>query len=73
MLEQFVNDRLAHGRGYFTREEALSAFTSTPVALSAALTRQVKKGRLANPIRAHFLEIPQSAKIPRALTARTSP
>ena len=49
MLEQFVNNRLAHGRGYFTREEALSAFTSTPVALSAALTRQVKKGRLQSP------------------------
>jgi predicted transcriptional regulator of viral defense system len=44
-----------HGRAYFSRGEALSALTSTPVALSAALTRQIRKGRLANPRQGFYI------------------
>jgi predicted transcriptional regulator of viral defense system len=54
-LEQFFTDRLAQGRGYFSRKDALSALGSTPVALSAALTRQIKKGRLASPRQGFYL------------------
>lgn len=55
MLEQFLAERLAQGRAYFSRQDALSALASTPVALSAALTRQIKKGSLANPKRGFYL------------------
>lgn len=54
-LEQFLGERLAQGRAYFSRQDALSALASTPVALSAALTRQVKKGSLVNPKRGFYL------------------
>lgn len=48
-LEQLVDDRLAHGRAHFSREEALDALDLRPFALSAAITRLIKKRRLANP------------------------
>jgi predicted transcriptional regulator of viral defense system len=54
-LEQFLAERLAAGRAYFSRQDALSALASTPVALSAALTRQIKKGSLANPKQGFYL------------------
>jgi predicted transcriptional regulator of viral defense system len=54
-LEQFLGERLAAGRAYFSRQDALSALASTPVALSAALTRQIRKGSLANPKRGFYL------------------
>ncbi len=54
-LEQFFSGRLAQGRAYFSRKDALSALDSTPVALSAALTRQIKKGRLASPRQGFYL------------------
>lgn len=54
-LEQYINDRLVHGRAYFSREEALAALASTPIALSAALTRLIRKGRLANPRQGFYL------------------
>src|SRR5215204_5713602 len=54
-IEQYLDDQLKRGRAYFSREKALSALASTPVALSAALTRQIKKGRLANPRQGFYL------------------
>ena len=42
-LEQYLDDRLAHGRSYFSREEALKALSIVPRNLAAAATR------LANP------------------------
>jgi len=54
-LEQFVDDRLIHGRAYFSREEALDALGLKPEALAAAITRLVKKRRLANPRHGFYL------------------
>ena len=45
----------AHGRAYFAREEALAVLGLKPEALSVAVTRLVKKRRLANPRYGHFL------------------
>lgn len=54
-LEQFVDDRLIHGRAYFSREEALDALDLKPEALTAAITRLMKKRRLANPRHGFYL------------------
>jgi len=54
-FERYLQDRLAHGRAYFTREEALAALGLSPHALSVALVRQVRKGRLASPRRGFYL------------------
>jgi predicted transcriptional regulator of viral defense system len=54
LLDQFVDDRLAVGRAYFTREEALSRGIGSK-ALAAAITRLIKKGRLANPRHGFYL------------------
>jgi hypothetical protein len=42
-FEQFINERLIHGRSYFTREDALKCLGLKPQALSTAITRQIKK------------------------------
>ncbi len=49
-LDQFVDERLLHGRAYFDREEALVAVDLNLKAegLTAAITRLVKKHRLTN-------------------------
>lgn len=54
-VEAFFEEHLAQGRAYFTREEAQAAFGLSPHALSVALTRQVKKRRLARPRRGFYL------------------
>lgn len=54
-LEQFVDDRLVHGRAYFSREEALGALALKPEALAAGITRLIKKRRLANPRHGFYL------------------
>jgi predicted transcriptional regulator of viral defense system len=54
-LEQFIDSQLAHGRAYFTRKEVLAALDLKPEALSAAITRLVKKRRLANPRHGFYL------------------
>lgn len=54
-LEQFVTDRLVHGRAHFSREEALSELDLKPGAFAAAITRLVKKRRLANPRHGFYL------------------
>ncbi|MBM3758177.1 MAG: hypothetical protein FJW38_29900 [Acidobacteria bacterium] len=55
MLEQYIKDRLANGRTFFTRDELRSARSATASALTAALTRQIKNGRLANPWRGFYV------------------
>jgi len=54
-LEQFTDDRLAHGRSYFTREEALASLALKPQALAASITRMIKKHKLANPRHGFYL------------------
>ena len=54
-LEQFIDERLVHGRAYFSREEALVTLDLKPDALASALTRLVKKRRLANPRHGFYL------------------
>ncbi|MES2366951.1 MAG: type IV toxin-antitoxin system AbiEi family antitoxin [Pseudomonadota bacterium] len=54
-LDQFVDNRLLHGRAYFNRDEALAAVNLNPDGLTAAITRLVKKQRLANPRHGFYL------------------
>ncbi len=54
-LERYVDGLLVHGRAYFSREEALAALDLKPEALAAAITRLVKKRRLANPRHGFYL------------------
>ena len=54
-LDQFVDDRLLHGRAHFAREEALAALDLNSEGLTAAITRLVKKRRLANPRHGFYL------------------
>lgn len=54
-LEQFIDDRLVHGRAHFSREEARAALDLTPEALTNAVTRLIKKRRLANPRHGFYL------------------
>ena len=54
-LEQLVDDRLIHGRAYFSREEALAALGLRPAALAAAISRLIKKRKLANPRHGFYL------------------
>jgi len=54
-LEQYLDDQLARGRGYFSREEALTAVGLAPANLAAAVTRLIKKRRLANPRHGFYL------------------
>ncbi len=54
-LEQFVDDRLIHGRAHFSREDALAALDLKPEAMAAAVTRLIKKRRLANPRHGFYL------------------
>jgi predicted transcriptional regulator of viral defense system len=54
-LEQYLDERLAHGRGYFMGEEARSALAVSQRNFAAAVTRLINKGRLANPRHGFFL------------------
>lgn len=54
-IENYLDQRLANGRAYFTREEAQAALDLAPHPLSVALMRQARKGRLANPRRGFYL------------------
>lgn len=54
-LDQFIEDQLIRGRAYFARKDALTALGLSPQALAAAITRLIKKGRLANPRHGFFL------------------
>ena len=54
-LEQYLDRCLTHGRSYFDGEEARSALGVSRRNLAAAVTRLIKKGRLANPRHGFFL------------------
>lgn len=54
-LEHYLDDHLMHGRGYVNRDEALAALDISPEAFGAAVTRLIKKGRLANPKHGFYL------------------
>jgi len=54
-LEQFIDNQLTYGRAYFSREDALTSLGLKPEALAAAITRMVKKNRLANPRHGFYL------------------
>jgi predicted transcriptional regulator of viral defense system len=54
-LDQFVDERLLRGRAYFSREEALTALDQKSATLTAAISRLIKKRRLANPRHGFYL------------------
>ena len=62
-IDQYLDDRLAHGRGYFSREEAQHAVDLTPSAFAVAVTRLKKKKRLANPRHDFYLILPPEDRI----------
>ena len=54
-MEQYLDTQLAHGRAFFTREEALAELRLSPLALKAALTRLIRRQKLANPRHGFYL------------------
>ena len=54
-LDSYLEDLLARGRAYFSRDETLAALGLKPSALAAAITRSIKKRRLANPRHGFYL------------------
>ncbi len=54
-LEQYLDERLVHGRSYFAGDEARSALGVSQRNFAAAVTRLINKGRLANPRHGFFL------------------
>jgi predicted transcriptional regulator of viral defense system len=53
-LDRFIDDRLAAGRAYFGRDDAIDAGIA-PGALTASLTRAVAKHKLAHPRHGFYL------------------
>jgi predicted transcriptional regulator of viral defense system len=53
-LDAFIDDRLAAGRGWFSRDEAVASGIALS-AISTALTRAVAKGKLAHPRHGFYL------------------
>lgn len=51
----FIDERLAKGRAYFSRSEVSSSLGINDGALSAAITRLINKGKLANPRHGFYL------------------
>lgn len=54
-IERFIEDRLIQGRAYFSMEEARTTLDLKPQALSAGITRLVKRRRLATPRHGFYL------------------
>lgn len=54
-FDAYLHYLLARGRAHFSRDEVVSALELTPGALAAALTRAIKKGRVANPRHGFYL------------------
>ena len=54
-IAEYLDEQLANGRSYFSREEALAGLDISPAAFSQAVTRQIKKRRLANPRHGFYL------------------
>ena len=53
-LDAFIDNRLAAGRGWFSRDDAVASGIALS-ALSSALTRAVAKGKLAHPGHGFYL------------------
>jgi hypothetical protein len=54
-LEAYLDQQLARGRAYFSRAEALQALGLAPQNLAAAVSRLIRKRRLANPRHGFYL------------------
>jgi len=54
-LDQYLDERLVHGRSYFVGSEARSLLGVSQRNFAAAVTRLINKGRLANPRHGFFL------------------
>lgn len=54
-LDGYLDDQLAHGRAYFSREDARRALDLSSDALTAALSRLIARHRLANPRHGFYL------------------
>ncbi len=54
-LDPYLDSQLARGRSYFFRQEALAALGVSETAFAAAVTRLIKKRRLANPRHGFYL------------------
>jgi len=55
LLDDYLERQLARGKAYFTREEALRALRLAPDSLTAALSRLIRKRRIANPRHGFYL------------------
>jgi predicted transcriptional regulator of viral defense system len=62
-LESYLDQQLARGRAWFTREEALAALLATPKSFVAAAERLAKKQRLARPRRGFYLILRPEDKV----------
>jgi predicted transcriptional regulator of viral defense system len=54
-LDQYLDQQLARGRAHFSREEALRALGLAPKNFAAAISRLIRKRRLANPRHGFYL------------------
>jgi hypothetical protein len=54
-LQDFADDRLAHGRAYFSKGEALKATGQSSTAFTAAASRMIGKQKLTTPKRGFYL------------------
>src|ERR1700722_6515584 len=54
-LGDYLDQQLARGRAYFSRQEALDALGLSPQRLAAAISRLIRKRRLANPRHGFYL------------------
>ena len=54
-LADFLDQQLVRGRAYFSRKEALDALGAAPQNLAAAISRLIRKRRLANPRHGFYL------------------
>jgi len=54
-LNGYLDEQLARGRAYFSRQEALDALGLAPETLAAAISRLIKNRRLANPRHGFYL------------------
>lgn len=55
LLDDYLERQLARGKAYFTREDALRALRLAPESLTAALSRLIRNGRIANPRHGFYL------------------
>lgn len=54
-LDAYLDQQLARGRAYFTRQQALNALGVAPATLATAISRMINKRRLANPRHGFYL------------------